>query len=83
MIRPCEIIDAIPTSGGRTKKVVLHSYMVTLCQIDGDGVMAIRYDGYSNGQEAVIYAKQQYEGWNVHGVFKLCDDDFREGGDRR
>lgn len=80
MKRPCEIDEIIFKDNGCAKRIKTYSYVAVLTQIDGDEVKAVRYDGYTskfNLQDAV---KNDYPDWNLKGVWKLYDDDFR-GGD--
>ena len=68
MKRPTTTIE---TDGRRHIK--LYSYVALLTEKDGSEVKAIRFDGY---QRATDVMNDCPDGWNIKGVYKLCDEDF-------
>ena len=77
MQRPTMSIDYVHSSTGRMVKARFYSYVATLCRKDGDEVMAVRLDGYSNKEEIYRELEDEYPEWNLKGVLKLYDDDFK------
>lgn len=60
------------------KLVKLNSYVVTLCEIDGDDVAAVRMDYFQNKEEVHKVVKEKFKGWKVKTINKLYDEDFVE-----
>ena len=60
------------------KLVKLNSYVVTLCEIDGDDVAAVRMDYFQNKEEVHKVVKEKFKGWKVKTINKLYDEDFAE-----
>jgi len=61
------------------KLVKLNSYVVTLCEIDGDDVAAVRMDYYQNKEEVHKAVREKFKGWKIKTINKLYDEDFVEG----
>ena len=61
------------------KLVKLNSYVVTLCEIDGDDVAAVRMDYFQNKEEVHKAVREKFKGWKVKAINKLYDEDFVEG----
>ena len=79
MRRPCETIETIQKENGNFKSVKHYSYVALLTEIEGDQVQAVRYDGYASKYDGLYdEIKADYPGWNIKGIWKLYDDDFRE-----
>lgn len=76
MRRPCETIEVVQKENGTYRSVKHYSYVMLLTKIDDDEVMAVRYDGYTNKEELVNAV--DHPGWNLKGILKLYDNDFRE-----
>lgn len=77
MQRPTMYKDFVQSSTGRLVKASFYSYVATLCKKDGDEVMAIRLDGFSNKVDVYHEIAENYPEWNLKGVLKLYDDDFK------
>ena len=79
MRRPCETIEMIQKENGNFKSVKHYSYVALLTEIEGDQVLAIRYDGYTSKEDGLV-ADIEYDhpGWKIKGIWKLYDTDFRE-----
>jgi hypothetical protein len=60
------------------KLVKLNSYVVTLCEIDGDDVAAARMDYYQNKEEVHKAVREKFKGWKIKTINKLYDEDFAE-----
>ena len=80
MRKPTEYTDFVMSDSGRMKKATFYSYVATLCRKDGDEVMAVRFDGYANRVDLYPVIRSEYQDWNLKGVLKLYDDDFRREG---
>ena len=76
MTRPVDTYQQV--QGARRRRTVkLHSYVVTLTEIGGDGVAAVRFDGYQDTQALWPELKAAYAGsWKVKSIQKLYDSDF-------
>ena len=79
MRRPCEVNKTITKDNGCMKTIKTFSYVALLTQVNGDEVKAVRYDGYKSKYDLLDIVKNDHPGWNLKGVWKLYDDDFREG----
>lgn len=61
---------------GRT--IRKYSYVVTLCEIDGDDVAAVRMEYFQNKEEVSRAVKEKFKGWKIKTINKLYDEDFQE-----
>ncbi len=77
MTRPTESHVTIQKENGGFKTLHLYSYVVLLTEIDGDQVMAVRYDDYERKTDLYHIVKHDYPGWNIKGTWKLYDQDFQ------
>ena len=79
MLKPVDSYAKVLGASGNYRTVKLHSYVVTLTEIGGDGVAAIRMDGYQSKVDLYPELKQLYAGrWRIKGIQKLYDEDFEE-----
>ena len=79
MRRPCETIEMVQKENGTFRSVKHYSYVALLTEIEGDRVQAVRYDGYTSKYDGLTEEiKADYPGWNLKGIWKLYDTDFRE-----
>ncbi len=79
MRRPCETIEVVQKENGTYRSVKHYSYVALLTEVDGDQVKAVRYDGYTSKEDGLIpEIEREYPGWNIKGIWKLYDNDFRE-----
>lgn len=77
MTKPVDSYAKVPGASGNYRTVKLHSYVVTLTEIGGDGVAAIRMDGYQSKVDLYPELRKTYEGrWKIKGIQKLYDEDF-------
>ena len=53
-----------------------YSYVVTLCEIGGSEVRAIRVDGAERKADVSALTKKMYPDWKVKTVNRLYDEDF-------
>jgi len=74
MIKPTVSIER----DANNKLVKLNSYVVTLCEIDGDDVAAVRMDYFQNKEDVHKAVKEKFKGWKVKTINKLYDEDFQE-----
>ena len=74
MIKPTVSIER----DANNKLVKLNSYVVTLCEIDGDDVAAVRMDYYQNKEEVHKAVRKKFKGWKIKTINKLYDEDFAE-----
>ena len=78
MRRPCE---GIRQEGN--KKIKVYSYVVTACEIGGDGVTAVRLDGftskYGKGFTEAMEAALPPDKWTIKGILRLYNSDFTGG----
>lgn len=65
-------------NGGRGKLIARHSYVVTMCEIGGSEVKAVRMEYYQNKTDVYQAVDEQYPGWKIKGVNRLYDADFDE-----
>ena len=78
MRRPCETVEAVQKQNGTFRSVKHYSYVALLTKIEDDQVMAVRYDGYTSKCDGLFdEVKADYPEWNVKGIWKLYDQDFR------
>lgn len=61
---------------GFAKTVRLHSYVAMLTRKDSHEVLAVRYDGFETKEQVHTVAAEEYEDWNIKGVWRLYDEDF-------
>lgn len=54
------------------------SYVVTLCQIGGDDVKAVRLDGHTSKFDLDDEVAKNYPGWKIKSILKLYKSDFEE-----
>lgn len=59
-------------------KAPKNDYVVTLCEVNGKEVKAIRADGFQNKTDVFYAILDQLPGWNVKGIQRLYEEDFRE-----
>lgn len=59
-----------------TKRVQLHSYVITLTEQDGSEVKAIRADGFQNKEDVYTACIEQHVGWNIKSIQRLYETDF-------
>ena len=79
MRRPCETIEVVQNENGNFRSVKHYSYVALLTKINDDQVLAVRYDGYTSKYDGLIdEVKADYPEWNVKGIYKLYDIDFKE-----
>lgn len=79
MRRPCETIEVVQKENGTFRSVKHYSYVALLTEVEGDQVQAVRYDGYTSKEDGLIpEIQREYPGWNIKGIWKLYDNDFRE-----
>ena len=74
MTKPTESIER----NANNKLVKLNSYVVTLCEIDGDDVAAMRMDYFRNKEEVHKAVREKFKGWKIKTINKLYDEDFTE-----
>ena len=81
MRRPCETTEMVQKENGGWRSTKFYSYVAVLTQVDGDQVMAVRFDDYERKSDVsqAIRQEHEYEGWNIKLINKLYDDDFRAG----
>ena len=77
MRRPTEVTEYTTTVSGRTRKETFYSYVATLARKIGYEVLAVRYDHQQNKVEVYKHIQEDYPDWNLKGVLKLYDEDFR------
>ena len=78
MRRPCEMIEMIQKENGNFKSVKHYSYVALLTEIEGDQVLAVRYDGYTSKEDGLVpEIERDYPDWKIKGIWKLYDQDFR------
>lgn len=77
MTRPVDSYATIQKESGGYRTVHLYSYVVLLTEIDGDQVMAVRYDDYERKTDLYCEVKNDYPGWNIKGTWKLYEEDFQ------
>ena len=61
---------------GRT--IFLHSYVATMCKLDGSEVMAVRLDGFERMVDARNQARDDNPDWKLKTINRLYDADFME-----
>ena len=80
MTKPTESLEReVKPNGLFGRTIRKYSYVVTLCEIDGDDVAAIRMDYYQNKEEVSRAVREKFKGWKIKAINKLYDEDFREG----
>lgn len=78
-MRPVEItMHELKPNGLYGRMIKKASYVVTLCRIGGDDVMAVRMEYYQNKADVRKDLDKQYPGWRVKDILKLYEDDFAE-----
>ena len=60
------------------KLIKLNSYVVTLCEIDGDDVAAVRMDYFQNKGDVHKAVEEKFKGWKIKTINKLYDEDFAD-----
>ena len=79
MTKPTESLTReVKPNGLFGKTIRKHSYVVTLCEIDGDDVAAVRMDYFQNKEDVHKAVKEKFKGWKVKTINKLYDEDFQE-----
>lgn len=78
-MRPTEQTVISFSARGKAKSATTYSFVVTLCEIGGDEVKAVRYDGCKTWTDAFAAAADDMPGWKIKSVERLFDDDFEEG----
>ena len=79
MRRPCETVELVQKADGRWRNTKHYSYVALLTEIEGDQVLAVRYDGYTSKKDGLVADIEfDYPGWKIKGIWKLYDTDFRE-----
>ena len=78
-MRPTEQTGISYSARGKAQRAKIYSFVATLCEIGGDEVKAIRYDGCKTWVDAFAQAVDDMPGWKVKSVERLFDDDFEEG----
>ena len=79
MRRPCETVKLVQKADGRWRNTKHYSYVALLTEIEGDQVLAVRYDGYTSKEDGLVADIEfDYPGWKIKGIWKLYDTDFRE-----
>ena len=79
MRRPCETVEVVQKENGTFRSVKHYSYVALLTEIEGDKVLAVRYDGYTSKEGGLIpEIEQNHPGWKIKGIWKLYDADFKE-----
>lgn len=79
MRRPCETVEVVQKENGNFRSVKHYSYVALLTEIEGDKVLAVKYDGYTSKEDGLTSEiEQDHPGWNIKGIWKLYDNDFRE-----
>lgn len=80
MKKPTEQLRAeVKRNGNFGRTVKYYSYVVTLCEIDGERVQAVRIEYFMNKFEARKYIDANFPGWKVKTINRLYDEDFNEG----
>lgn len=79
---PVETLEKYLKDNGNLAKKVYHSYVMLLTEKDGSEVMAFRFHtnekkGTTAFYEAYHEAFPEWNNWNVKGVWRLYEDDFR------
>lgn len=79
---PVETLEEYFKDNGNLAKRVYHSYVVLLTEKDGSEVMAFRFHttekkGNAFFDKALHEAFPDWDNWNIKGVWRLYDDDFR------
>lgn len=78
-MRPVEItMHELKPNGLYGRMIKKASYVVTLCRIGGDDVMAVRMEYYQNKFDVRKEIDKQYPDWKVKSISKLYEDDFAE-----
>lgn len=79
---PVETLEEYLKDNGNLAKKVYHSYVMLLTEKDGSEVMAFRFHtaekkGTTAFNETYHEAFPEWNNWNVKGVWRLYEDDFR------
>lgn len=56
----------------------LNDYVVTLTEVGGVRVQAIRADGFECKTDLILWLIANYVGWNVKSILRLYESDFKE-----
>lgn len=75
-----QFVKETSPSGNNYRTVKLFSYVALLTERDGCEVKAARYDGYKSKYDLHDTISADYPDWNLKGIYKLCDDDFKGDG---
>ena len=77
---PVEVNETFVKDNGNIGHRVLHSYVALLTEKDGSEVKAVRLDQLSikKGNSLNDYIQEQFPDWNIKGVWRLYEDDFRK-----
>lgn len=79
MRRPCETVVMVQKADGRWRNTKHYSYVALLTEIEGDQVLAVRYDRYTSKEDGLVADIEfDYPGWKIKGIWKLYDTDFRK-----
>lgn len=70
--------QAFKENGCKGPLIRTHSYVAVICEIDGDQVHAVRYDGYERKTDVYKAVTDDYPGWKMKLVNRLYDEDFTE-----
>ena len=77
---PVEVSETFVKDNGNIGHRVLHSYVALLTEKDGSEVKAVRLDRISltKGNALNDYIQERFPNWNIKGVWRLYEDDFRK-----
>ena len=78
MKKPTETCNTIILKNGRKKTVHLNSYAVLLCRKGDQDVKGIRCEYFQNKTDVYKAVANEWPGWNIKGIWRLCDEDFKE-----
>ena len=79
MTKPTESLTReVKPNGLFGKTIRKYSYVVTLCEIDGDDVAAVRMDYFQNKTDVHDAVRKKFKGWKIKTINKLYDEDFQE-----
>ena len=80
---PVETSETFFKDNGCQSRRVYHSYVLLLTEKDGSEVKAVRFHtdkkkGNSDFEEDFHEAFPEWKNWNIKGMWRLYEDDFRK-----
>lgn len=60
------------------RRIKCFSYVVTLCEIGGDQVKAVRIDDHSSKFDLYKVVEKDYPGWKLKNILRLYKEDFEK-----